>query len=134
MALSNSDDSLSKANKAQVMYVLEDHGNPSKDPELFAQAYVNDKENTGVFIDHMAIVQKCSSRSGISTFGDVLRCMCFRFSVKGIFVALISDRYDLKLSIKAGEMDQVQVLPRNISSKAYSANPKNKDNSMSLRA
>ena len=59
MALTNSDGSLSKTNKVQVMHVLEEHGNPSKDPELFAQVYVNDKENTGVFIDHMGVVQKC---------------------------------------------------------------------------
>ena len=54
------------------MHVLEEHGSPSKDPELFAQAYINDKENTGVFIDRMAVVQKCSSRSGINAFGDLL--------------------------------------------------------------
>ena len=42
MALTNSDGSLSKTNKAQVMHVLKVHGSPSKDPELFARAYVND--------------------------------------------------------------------------------------------
>ena len=143
MALTNSDGSLSKTNKTQVMHVLEEQGSPSKDPELFAQAYVNDKENTGVSIDHMAVVQKCSSRSGINTFDD-LTCTCqFVFSAfcEGSLVALISDRYDSKLSIKVGERkrrgclsnspevivnSKDQVLPRNIN--AYFANPKNKDN------
>ena len=36
IALTNSDSSLSKTNNMQVMYVLEEHGSPSKDPE-FAQ-------------------------------------------------------------------------------------------------
>ena len=88
------------------MHVLEEHGSPSKDPELFAQAYVNDKENTVAFIDHMAVVQKCSSRSGINTFDDLLTCISqFVLSAfrKGSPVPLISDRYDSKLSIKAGE-------------------------------
>ena len=75
MALTNSYGSLSKTNKAQVMHVLEEHGSPWKDPELFTQVYVNDKENTGVFIDHMAAVQKCSSRPGINTFGYLLTCI-----------------------------------------------------------
>ena len=57
------------------MHVLEEHGSPSKDPELFAQAYVNDKENTEVFIDNMAVVQKCSSRSELNTFCDLLTCI-----------------------------------------------------------
>ena len=48
MALTNSYGSLSKTNKVQVMHVLEEHGSPSKDPELFPQDYVSDKENTGV--------------------------------------------------------------------------------------
>ena len=38
MALTNSDGSLSKSNKAQVMHVLEEYGSPSKNPELLAQA------------------------------------------------------------------------------------------------
>ena len=144
MALINSDGSLSKTNKVQVSHVLEEHGSPSKDPELFVQAYVNDKENTGIFIDDMAVVQKCLSRSGINTFGDLLTCISqFVFSAfrEGSFVAIISDRYDSKLSIKAGERKQHaclsnspevvviskdQVLPRNM--KAYFGNPKNKDN------
>ena len=46
------------------MHVLEEQGSPSKDPQLFAQAYVNDKENTGVFIDHMAVAHKCLSLLG----------------------------------------------------------------------
>ena len=85
------------------MHVLEEHGSPLKDPELFAQAYINDKKNIGVFIDHTAVVQKCSSCSGINTFGDLLTCMGFRLSIEGSFVALISDRYDSKLSMEAGE-------------------------------
>ena len=55
VALTNSYGSLSKTNKAQVMHALEEHGSPSKDQELFAKAYVSDKENTGVFVDHMAV-------------------------------------------------------------------------------
>ena len=109
MALTNSDGSISKTNKAQVMHVLEEYGSPSKDPEMFAQAYINDKENTGVFIDHMAVVQRCSSRSGIITFGDLLTCISqFVFSAfrEGSLVALISDRYDSKLSIEAEEWKQ----------------------------
>ena len=50
ITLTNSNGSLSITNKAQVMHVLEEHGSPSNDPELFAEVYVNDKENTGVFI------------------------------------------------------------------------------------
>ena len=91
------------------MHVLEEYGSPSKDPEMFAQAYINDKKNTGVFIDHMAVVQRCSSRSGIITIGDLLTCISqFVFSAfrEGSLVALISDRYDSKLSIKAGEWKQ----------------------------
>ena len=144
MALTNSDRSLSNTNKVQVMHVLEEHGSPSKDPELFRQAYVNDKENIGIFIDDMAVVQKCLSRSGINTFGDLLTYINqFVFSAfrEGSFVAFISDRYDSKLSIKAGErkrraclsnspevivISKDQVLPRNM--KAYFGNPKNKDN------
>ena len=144
MALTNSDGSLSKTNKAQVMHVLEEHGSPPKDPELFVQVYVNDKENTRDFIDHMAVVQKCSSRSGINTFGDLLTCISqFVFSAfrEGSLVAPISDRYDSKFSIKAGERkrrgclsnfpevivnSKDQVLLRNMN--AYFANPKNKDN------
>ena len=121
-----------------------EHGSPSKDPELFAQVYVNDKENTRVFIDHMGVAQKCSSRSGINTFGDLLTCISqFVFSAfrEGSLVALISDRYNSKLSIKTGERKRCgclsnspevivnskdQVLLRNM--KAYFANPKNKDN------
>ena len=106
MALINSYGSLSKTNKAQVIHVLEEHGSPPKDPELFAQAYINDKENTGVFIDHMAVVQKRSSRSEINTFGDFLTCISqFVFSafLEESLVALISDRYESKLSIKARE-------------------------------
>ena len=64
---------------------------------------------------------------------------------EGSLVALISDRYDSKLSIKAEEWKRRrclsntpevimnykdQVLPRNM--KAYFANPKNKDNLNSL--
>ena len=143
MALTNSDGSLLKTNKAQVMHVLEEQGSPSKDPELFAQAYVNDKENTRVFIDHMAVVQKYSSRSGINTFGDslhVLVSLCFRLSLREALL-LLSDRYDSKLSIKAGERkrrgclsnspkvivnSKDQVLPRNM--KAYFVSPNEKDN------
>ena len=54
----------------------------------------------------MAVLQKCSSHSGINTFGDLLTCISqFVFSAfheRGL-VALICDRYDSKLSIKAGE-------------------------------
>ena len=144
MALTDSHGSLLKTNKAQVMHVLEEHVSPSKDPELFAQAYVNDKENTGVFIDHMAIAQKCSSCSGINTLGHLLTCisqLVFSAFLEGSLAVLISNRYDSKLSIKAKERKQRgclsnspevivnskdQVLPRNM--KAYFANPKNKDN------
>ena len=120
-----------------------EHGSPSKDLELLAQVYVNAKENIGVFIDHIGVVQKCSSRSGINTFGHLLTCISqFVFSAfrEGSLVALIADRSDSKLSIKAGERKQHgclsnspevivnsedQVLLRNM--KAYFANPKNKD-------
>ena len=53
----------------------------------------------------MGVMQKCSSHSGINTFGDILASISqFMFSAfrEGTLVALISDRYDLKLSIKAG--------------------------------
>ena len=52
----------------------------------------------------MVVVQKCSSRSGINIFGEILTCISqFVFSAfrEGSLVALISDRYDSKLSIKA---------------------------------
>ena len=95
-------------------------------------------------MDHMGVVQKCSSRSGINTFGDILTCINqFVFSAfrEGSLVALISDRYDLELSIKAVEWKRRgclsnspevivnpkdQVLLRNMM--AFFANPKNKDN------
>ena len=88
-------------------------------------------------------MQKCSSLSGINTFGDLLTCIReFVFSAfcERSLVAFISDRYDSKLSINAGERkrrgclssspevivnSKDQVLPRNI--KAYFANLKNKD-------
>ena len=113
MALTNSNGSLSKANKAQAMHVLEEHESPLEDPELFDQAYyVNDKENTGVFIDHMAVVHKCSLRSGINIFDDLLTCISFLFSAfrEGSRVALISDRYDSKLFIKAGARKRCRCL------------------------
>ena len=154
MALINSDRSLSKTNKAQVMHVLEEHGSPSKDPEWFAQTYVYDKENTGAFINHMGVVQKCSSRSGINTFCDLFTCIGqFVFSAfrEESLVDLISDRYNAKLSIKAGERKSSGCLSNSpdvivnfndqVHMKAYFANPKNKAklnnfvfNSMSLRA
>ena len=89
----------------------------------------------------MGAVQKCSE---INTFGDILTCNSqFVFSAfhERSLVALISDRYDSKLSIKAGERkrrgclsnspevivnSKDQVLLRNM--KAYFANSKNRDN------
>ena len=78
----------------------------------------------------MVVVQKCSSRSEINTF-------VFSAFREGSLVALISDRYESKLSVKAGEQKRCgclsdspqviinskdQVLPRNM--KAYFANKK----------
>ena len=94
--------------------------------------------------DHMACVQKLSSRAGISTFGDLLAGLekFIRLGfLEGNIVQVVSDRYDSTLSIKAGERkrrghtanspevciySKDQVLPRNM--KAYLASPKNKDN------
>ena len=104
----------------------------------------SDKSTTAIFIDHMACVQKMSSRAGIHVFGNVLK----------IFMAIInealkdaqtehivSDKYDTLHSIKAGERKRRgrfisapqihvrssnQVLSKNM--KNYLANPQNKDN------
>ena len=54
----------------------------------------------------MAFVQKCLSRSEINTFGDLLTCisqLVFSAFLEGSLVALISNRYESKLSIKARE-------------------------------
>ena len=118
MALTNSNGSLSKTNKAQVMHVLEEYRSPSKDPKLFDQAYVNDKGNTGVLIDYMTVVQKCSVRSWINASGDLLTCISqFVFSAfrEGSLVTLISDRYDSKLPLKqknGNVVDACQTLQR----------------------
>ena len=138
-------ESLYKANKSQTL----------KDIELEAGAtlYYDDyrhtvrggqNAHTSVFIDHMARIQKVSSRAGINTFVDLTDSVCkyvmSAFS-EGDTVHEVSDHYENDISIKAVERKRrgnivgssevvihsmEQILLRNM--KAYLSNPKNKDN------
>ena len=62
--------------------------------------------HTAVFIDHMASIQKVSSRAGTHTFGNLTDSVCqyvmSAFS-EGDIVHVVSDQYKNDISIKAGE-------------------------------
>ena len=136
----NSDGSLSKTNKAQTFRDLEADVQSTDHEHAHLMQIVNTSE-TAVFVDHMACVQKVTSRGGISTFGDLFNeltdfvHLAFK---EGNTVHIVSDKYNALNSIKAGERKRrgnivdspegvvKQVLPRNI--KTFLANPKNKDN------
>ena len=144
VAIANSDGSLYKANKSQTLKDIE--------LEMGATMYYDDFRNTvrgqnahiAAFIDHMACIQKVSSRAGINTFGDLTDSACqyvmSAFS-EGDTVHVVADHYENYISIKAGERkrresivgslevviySREQILERNL--KAYLSNPKNKDN------
>ena len=94
-----------KTNKAQTLRQLEEEASASLDVDTFKEVVTN-RTQTAVFIDHMACVQKLSSRAGISTFGDLLAGLekFIRLGLlEGNIVQVVSDRYDSTLSIKAGE-------------------------------
>ena len=140
-AISNSDGSLSKTNEAQTLRDLEADVQATDHEHLMQ---IVNKSETAVFEDHMACVQKLTSRGGMSTFGDLFneRTNFVRLAFReGNTVHIVSDKYDALNSIKAGECQRCgniagspevvvhsvkQVLSRNI--KAFLANPKNKDN------
>ena len=67
------------------------------------------KMHTAVFIDHMACIQKVSSRAGINAFGDltdsVSQYVMSAFS-EGDTVHVVSDHYENDISIKAGEQER----------------------------
>ena len=69
-AIANSDGSLLKTNKAHTHFViLKQTYNLLTDHEHLIQ--IVNKSETAVFVDHMACVQKLTSRGGMSTFGDL---------------------------------------------------------------
>ena len=76
VAIANSDGSLYKANESQTLKAIE--------LEIGATPYYGDfrntvrgqNEHTAVFIDHMACIQKVSSRAGTNTFGDLTDSVC----------------------------------------------------------
>ena len=135
LSFADPDNSLAKTNKARTLRDLEDE-NQSIHQETLA--------TTAIFIDHMACVQKMSSRAGIHVFDDVLKI--FMGIINEAFkdaqtVHIVSDKYDTLRSITAGgrktrgsfiSAPQIhvrslnQVLPKNM--KNYLANPQNKDN------
>ena len=65
-AIADSDGSLSKTNKAQALRDLE---TDVQSTDHLMQ--IVNKSETAVFVDHMACIQKLTSRGGISTFGDL---------------------------------------------------------------
>ena len=67
-ATANSDGSLSKTNKAQTLRDLEADVQSTDHEHLME---IVNKSETAVFVDHMACVQKLTSRGGINTFGDL---------------------------------------------------------------
>ena len=99
-AIADSDGSLSKTNKAQTLRDLETDVQ-STDNEHLMQ--IVNKSETAVFVDHMACVQKLTSRGGISTFGDLFNeltkfvRLAFR---EGNTMHIVSDKYDALNSIK----------------------------------
>ena len=139
-AIANNDESLTKTNKAQTRHDLEANVQPLDHNKLMQ---VIGKLSTAVFVDHMACVQKLTSSAGISTFGDLYNGLTKFVEVafrKGDTVHVVSDKYDTRNSIKAGERkcrgnvadspeivvhSANQILPRNMMT--FIANPKNKD-------
>ena len=109
-AISNSDDSLAKTNKAQTLHDLEAETD-SLDPEVFMRDI--HKETTAVFIDHMACVQKLSSRAGMNTFGNLLDGLTSYVQAafkEGDVIHVVSDKYDSTFSIKSGERKDEEIL------------------------
>ena len=103
-AIANSDGSFRKPIfKAQTLRALEADVQSTNHEHLMQ---IVNKSEAAVFIDHMACVQKLTSRSGISTFGDLFNeltnfvSLAFR---EGNTVHIVSDKYDSLNSIKAGE-------------------------------
>lgn len=144
VAIANPDGSLFKSNKAQTLKDLETEASASLHHDDFMSTIRGQKDQTAIFIDHMACVQRVCFRTGMNTFGDVTdslgRYIISAFS-EGDIVQVISDHYEYDISIKAGERkrrgnisgspeikvrSRDQILPRNM--KAYLSNPKNKDN------
>lgn len=144
LAIADEDGSLAKTNKAQTLRDLETEISSTLFHEEFMSTCGTNKTENGVFIDHMACVQKVSSRTGVNTFGDIvvdLEKFVNTAFTEGNTVHVISDRYDSDQSVKAGERkrrgfkrdspeviihSEQQSLPRNM--RNYLSNPKNKDN------
>ena len=106
VAIANSDGSLYKANKSQTLKDIELETGAIMYYNGFRNTVRGPNAHTAVFIDHMACIQKVSSRAGINTFGDLTDSVCqyvmSAFSV-GDTVYVVSDHYENGISIKAGE-------------------------------
>ena len=76
--IANNDGPLPKTNKAQALHDLEVYVRSLQNDKLMQ---VIRKSSTAVFVDHMACVQKLTSRSGISPFLEkVIQCMLSQIS------------------------------------------------------
>ena len=72
VAIANPDGSLFQTNKAQTLKDAETEASASLHYDYFMKAVCGQNAQTDVFIDHMACVQKLSSRKEINTFGDLV--------------------------------------------------------------
>jgi hypothetical protein len=72
LAIAYADGSLSKSNKSQTLKDVEAKASKSLYQEEFTHSLRDQGEHTAVFIDHMACVQKISSRVGVNSFDDLL--------------------------------------------------------------
>ena len=138
-AIANNDGSLAKINKALTLH---DHEANVQSLDHDKLMQVIRKSPTAVFVDHMACVQKLTSRAGVSAFGDLYNELTKFVQVafrEGDTVHVVSDKCDTVNSIRAGDRKRcgnVADSPEIVFSKpdtakryeAFPANPKNRDN------